>query len=194
MSNFDRIFEFVVDSEGGFTDNPVDPGHWTGGQISVGACHGTKFGISAAAHLDLDIPEVTLDDAKAIYQREYWDRIGGDRLPPSIALLVFDSAINSGIGRAVRWLQDAASVAQDGVIGPRTLQAIDLLTARPGGSGELCAEFLAQRLTFMTSLVIWKSLGLGWARRLFRLQRASLGMTSHSIASVRPDTLSAITR
>ena len=62
-------------------------------------------------------------------------------MPPSIALLVFDSAINSGIGRAVRWLQDAASVAQDGVIGPRTLQAIDLLTARPGGSGELCAEF-----------------------------------------------------
>ena len=104
-----------------------------------------------------------------------WDRVDGDRLPDSIALLVFDAAVNNGTGRAVRWLQQAVLVAQDGVIGPRTLQAIDRFVARPGGSAELCAEFLARRLTFMTSLATWKSFGLGWARRLFRLQYASLG-------------------
>jgi hypothetical protein len=55
MSDFDRIFDFVVGSEGGFTDNPADPGNWTGGKIGAGECRGTKFGISAGAHPDLDI-------------------------------------------------------------------------------------------------------------------------------------------
>jgi lysozyme family protein len=176
MSGFDRIFDVVVGSEGGFTNNPADPGNWTSGQIGAGVCRGTKFGISAAAYSDLDIASLTLDEAKVLYRRDYWDRLGGDRLPAAIALLVFDAAINNGIGRAVRWLQQAASVAQDGVIGPRTLQAINRLVAQPGGSAELCAELLAQRLTFMVSLPIWKSFGLGWARRLFRLPYASLGV------------------
>jgi lysozyme family protein len=175
MSDFDWIFDFVVASEGGFTDNPADPGNWTSGRVGSGICRGTKFGISAAAHSDLNIENLTRDEAKVVYQREYWDRVDGDQLPASIALLVFDAAVNNGIGRAVRWLQQAASVAQDGVIGPKTLQAIDHLVARPGGSAELCAEFLARRLTFMTSLAAWKSFGLGWSRRLFRLQYKSLG-------------------
>jgi len=93
-------------------------------------------------------------------------------LPASIALLVFDAAINNGIGHAVRWLQQAASIAQDGVIGPETLQAIGSVVAKPDGGAGLCAELLAQRLTFMTSLPTWKSFGLGWARRLFRLPYA----------------------
>jgi lysozyme family protein len=169
MGNFDGIFDFVVGSEGGFTDNPADPGNWTGGRIGAGECRGTRFGISAGAHPDLDIANLTLDQAKSLYQSEYWDRIDGDRLPASIALLVFDAAINNGIGHAVRWLQQAASVAQDGVIGPTTLAAIGSIVARPDGSAELCAELLAQRLTFMTSLPTWKTFGPGWARRLFRL-------------------------
>ncbi len=169
MSNFDGIFDFVVGSEGGFTDNPADPGNWTGGRIGAGECRGTRFGISAGAHPDLDIANLTLDQAKSLYQSEYWDRIDGDRLPASIALLVFDAAINNGTGHAVRWLQQAASVAQDGVIGPATLEAIGSIVAKPDGSAELCAELLAQRLTFMTSLPTWKTFGLGWARRLFRL-------------------------
>ena len=165
MSNFDGIFDFVVGSEGGFTDNPADPGNWTGGRIGAGECRGTRFGISAGAHPDLDIANLTLDQAKSLYQSEYWDRIDGDRLPASIALLVFDAAINNGIGHAVRWLQQAALVAQDGMIGPATLEAIGSIVAKPDGSAELCAELLAQRLTFMT-------FGLGWARRLFRLPYA----------------------
>jgi lysozyme family protein len=174
MSDFDWIFDCVVGSEGGFTDNPADPGNWTGGRVGAGVCRGTKFGISAAAHSDLNIEDLTIDEAKTLYQRDYWARVNGDRMPASVALLVFDAAVNNGIARAVRWLQQAVSVAQDGVIGPGTLQAIDRFVARPGGSAELSAELLAQRLIFMASLGTWKSFGLGWARRLFRLQYASL--------------------
>jgi lysozyme family protein len=176
MNDFDQIFAFVVSSEGGFTSNPADPGNWTGRKIGAGKCRGTKFGISAGAHPELDIANLTLDEAKTIYRNEYWNRIGGDRLPAPIALLVFDAAVNNGIGRAVRWLQQAVSVAQDGMIGPRTLESVGRIVARQGGSATLSAELLAQRITFMTSLPTWRSFGLGWARRLFRLPYASLGV------------------
>jgi hypothetical protein len=79
MSDFDQIFDIVVRSEGGFTDNPADPGNWTGGRVGAGACRGTKFGISARAHPELDIAGLTLDQARSLYRREYWDRINGDR-------------------------------------------------------------------------------------------------------------------
>ena len=110
MSNFDRMFDIVVGHEGGFTANPADPGNWTGGTIGAGICRGTKFGISAAAYPDLDIANLSLDAAKALYQRDYWQRIAGDRLPSAVALLVFDAAVNNGIGRAARWLQQVARV------------------------------------------------------------------------------------
>ena len=169
MSNFDRLFDLVVSHEGCFTDNPADAGNWTGGRPGVGTCRGTMFGISAAAYPDMDIASSTRDQAKALYRRDYWDRIAGDQLPSALALLAFDAAINNGCDRAVRWLQQTAQVAQDGVIGPRTLDTIRLIGERPGGTTDLCVEFSAQRLIFMASLPTWKTFGLGWARRSCRL-------------------------
>jgi lysozyme family protein len=65
-------------------------------------------------------------------------------------------------------------VPQDGVIGPQTLNALDNIAARGGGISDICSEFLAQRLVFMTSLPTWKTFGLGWARRLCRLPYQAL--------------------
>jgi lysozyme family protein len=169
MSNFDCIFTIVVGHEGGFTANPADPGNWTGGVIGAGACRGTRYGISAASYPDLDIANLELEKAKTLYRRDYWEQIGGDRLPPALALLVFDAAVNNGVSRAARWLQQLVYVPQDGEIGPQTLDAIGRFGTGPGGVADLCAEFLAQRLLFMTSLTTWKTFGLGWARRLCRL-------------------------
>jgi lysozyme family protein len=169
MSNFDRMFEIVVGNEGDYTADPADPGNWTGGAVGVGTCRGTKLGISAAAYPEMDIVNLTLGTAKALYQRDYWQRICGDQLPPALALLVFDAAVNNGVGRAARWLQQIAHVQQDGVIGPKTLEAVCKLADGSGGLTGLCAEFLALRLLFMASLVTWRSFGLGWARRLCRL-------------------------
>ncbi len=163
------MFQIVVGHEGDFSNSPADPGNWTGGTVGAGTCRGTRFGISAAAYPDLDIANLSLASAKALYQRDYWQRIVGDRLPAALALLVFDAAINNGTNRAARWLQQVAQVPQDGAIGERTLSAIDRTAARPGGVVDLCSEFLAQRLIFMTSLPTWKTFGIGWARRLCRL-------------------------
>ncbi len=161
---FLRAFSIVVSAEGGLTTDPADPGNWTGGARGRGVCRGTQWGISAAAYPTLDIVRLTLTDAQALYRRDYWDRVCGDDLPAAAALLVFDAAVNNGVSRAVRWLQMAAGVTADGVLGAESLAAVH---AQPLQA--LLVEFQAQRMVFMAGLPTWRSFGLGWARRLCRL-------------------------
>ena len=170
---FQKAFQIVVGEEAGYTANPADPGNWTGGRCGGGRCAGTKFGISAAAYPALDIVSLTLEDAQAIYRRDYWEKIEAASLPPPLALLVFDAAVNNGVGRAVRWLQQAVGVEADGVIGSATLSAI---ASRDGSGADLLAEYQAQRMTFMAGLSTWRTFGLGWARRLCRLPFEALQM------------------
>ena len=172
MSPFEHAFAIVIGHEGGFSNERADPGNWTGGAVGAGRLAGTKYGISAAAYPALDIANLALADAQAIYKRDYWDRVQADALPPPLALLVFDAAVNNGLGHAARWLQMAAGVAVDGQLGPATLAAA---ASAPGAA--LCAEFQAQRLSFMASLPTWRAFGLGWARRLCALPYQSLTMT-----------------
>lgn len=171
--SFAQAFVIVVGEEGGFSNATSDPGNWTSGQCGSGRCQGTKFGISAAAYPALDIASLTVEDAKAIYRRDYWERVEADALPPPLALLVFDAAVNNGVVRAVRWLQQAAGATVDGVMGGGTLAAI---AARSGNGAALLAEFQAQRMTFMAALPTWRSFGLGWARRLCRLPFDAIAM------------------
>ena len=173
MAMFDQAFAIVVGEEGGYGANPADPGNWTSGRRGTGECRGTKFGISAAAYPMLDIAALTVEQARAIYKRDYWDKVSGDRLPAPLALLAFDAAVNNGIGRAARWLQSAAGVTADGVVGPATLAAVD---ARSGEGAALLGEMLAQRMAFMADLPTWRQFGLGWARRLCALPFHALQM------------------
>jgi lysozyme family protein len=122
---FEQIFAIVVGEEGGLTTNPADPGNWSGGAVGSGVCRGSKFGISAAAYPSVDIAALTVEEARAIYQRDYWQRVGADQVPAPLALLLFDAAVNNGVGRAVRWLQTAVGVTADGTFGPETLGRVD---------------------------------------------------------------------
>lgn len=175
MTVFDQAFAAVVGSEGGYTDAATDPGNWTGGACGKGVCRGTNWGISAASYPTLDIATLTEAQAKVIYQRDYWATLQGDALPPPLALLVFDAGVNNGVGRAARWLQTALGVTADGAIGPATMAAVQ---AKSGQGAALCAEFQAQRLTYMAALPTWRTFGLGWARRLCRLPFEAMQMTS----------------
>ena len=178
MAAFDQAFRIVIGEEGGLSVDAADPGNWTGGACGRGACLGTHFGISAAAYPGLAISTLTLDAARAIYRRDYWDAVQGDLLPPPLALLVFDAAVNNGVGRAVRWLQSAAGVMPDGVLGPHTLAAVG---AKGGQGAALLVEYQAQRLMFMAGLPTWRSFGLGWARRLCRLPYEAVAMVGIAI-------------
>ncbi len=177
MTAFDQAFSLVVGFEGGYCDEHADPGNWTGGAVGCGILRGTKFGISAAAYPALDIAALTAKDAAAIYRRDYWAVVGGDDLPPPLALLVFDAAVNNGVGRATRWLQQAVDATVDGRIGPETLACIRRAVAAQGVQA-IGSEFLARRLVFMAGLATWRTFGLGWARRLCALPFLSLTISA----------------
>ena len=149
IARFDAAFKALIDHEGGYVNHPKDPG----GE--------TQFGITKRSYPHLNIRDLTLDDARAIYRRDFWGRLQCDALPLAARFQVFDAAVNSGPGNAARWLQAAAGVAQDGLIGPATRQAIDAM--HPAA---LVARFNAARLLFMTSLSTWPTFSRGWARRI----------------------------
>jgi lysozyme family protein len=179
MTAFERAFAVVVGHEGGFCTERADPGNWTGGAVGCGALRGTKFGISAAAYPAEDIANLTPEAAAAIYRRDYWDRVLGDRLSPPLALLVFDAAVNNGVMRAAGWLQGTVGATVDGRLGPETLAAVDA-AMRARSSAAVCAEFNAQRLVFMAGLPTWRVFGLGWARRLSLLPYQSIAMSAEA--------------
>lgn len=147
--NFDRAFELLVGNEGGYVNDPLDPG----GE--------TKYGIAKRWHPTLDIRNLTLEQAKEIYRSEFWDVLGG--CPDRLKFQVFDFAVNSGIGTAIRKLQRAIGVADDGHWGPVSAMRCAELPELAVG-----ALFLAERLEFLTDLSGWGHDGRGWTKRVAR--------------------------
>lgn len=143
--DFHAAFEKLIGHEGGFQNNPKDRGNWTGGKVGVGVNKGTKYGISAAQYPTLDIANLTLEHAKAIYLQDFWGPAGCDAVPDGIRFDLFDTAVNSGYRRAAMLVQKAVGEVADGSIGPRTLQAIGTMIP-----SRLVARFNAQRMLFIT--------------------------------------------
>lgn len=152
MNAFEEAFRLVIGHEGGYSNDPKDPG----GE--------TKYGISKRSYPRVDIGALTLEGAHRIYRADFWDKIHGDDLDPGLALVAFDAAVNNGVGQAVRWLQRALGVKEDGVIGPVTLNA--LAKADPQ---KVLIELHASRIFMMAGLSTWKHFGRGWSRRLASL-------------------------
>ena len=158
---FEQAFRHVVGLEGGWSRDPADRGNWTSGIKGVGELRGTRFGISAAQYPDLDIENLTLDEARAIYLRDYWSECRCEQLPDHLRVHVFDGAVNSGVRAASRWLQMAVGTKPDGYIGPRTIGA-----ARSSEPWGVIARLTAHRLMHMTNAESWGHYGRGWSRRL----------------------------
>lgn len=149
MSLYLDLVDRVLSHEGGYVNDPNDPG----GE--------TKWGISKRSYPHLNIKDLTRQDAIAIYQRDFWQRVQGDKLPVPFVFQALDAAVNHGIGNAVRWIQRAAGVADDGVIGPVTLAAV----ARQEPA-DLVLNFNAERLEFYAKLQTFDHFGRGWTRRV----------------------------
>lgn len=167
--DFALAFKLLIGHEGGYTDNPDDPGNWTGGKVNSGTCKGTNYGISAASYPSLDIAGLTLHDAMTIYERDYWRKAGCADLPARAAFIVFDAAVNNGVGRAVRWLQTVVGSPADGAYGPNTRRAVNAALGKDPSGDTIAGEFHASRLRFMVELDTWKTFGGGWSRRLAKI-------------------------
>lgn len=158
---FETVFNRVVGHEGGFQKHPGDRGNWTTGIVGRGLLKGTKWGISAATYPDLDIVNMSREEAKLIYFTDWWERMGMRYWPEALSYQMFDAAINHGMQAANRMLQRALSVDDDGIIGPRTLEAL-----QKAHQDDLLKLFLAERLEFFTNLGTFADFGKGWARRI----------------------------
>jgi lysozyme family protein len=140
LAAFDLAFSETLGFEGGYSNDPDDGGNWTGGKVGMGELKGTMYGISAAQYPDLDIPNLTREQAKAIYYRDYWQPLKLDSFvnpqgePASmrgerIAREIFDTAVNMGVRAAAYIAQRAINflgeeVKEDGVMGAQTLEAL----------------------------------------------------------------------
>ena len=168
--SFLRALNFVLSDhiEGGFSDDPEDPGNWTGGAKDSGELRGTKYGISAKAYPQLDIRALRYDEVVGIYWRDYWVKIRGDDLPPRVAFAVFDCAVNQGVAAAAQMLQASVGADVDGIIGPATISAV-----RQREQTDVLVDFLARRAVRYASLSTFKRFGRGWMRRLFYAMESS---------------------
>ena len=153
---FDQAFEALIGHEGGYVNHPADPG---------GA---TRWGITKRDHPGEDIENLTVERAKQIYKTQYWGPCGCDALPDEVKYTVFDVGVNMGVKTAIRLLQRAVKEREDGVLGPRTLQAIQSMPA-----ARLLSRFGAEEIEFKTNLPTWPAFGKGWMRRVASKLRAA---------------------
>lgn len=157
--NFDEAFTELLKHEGGYSNNPADPGGETN--------HGVTKRVAQANGYTGAMIDLRVDQAKAIYAKLYWMPIHADTLPADLRYTVFDAAVNSGVTQAVKWLQRALNVHDDGVIGPITLAGAK---NQPGYI--TASKFNGQRLEFLTEVtgkggvLLWPSFGRGWAKRI----------------------------
>ena len=171
--NFDSALAAVLHHEGGYVNHPKDPGgmtnlgvtkrvweEWLGYQVDEQAMRGLTPAIVGP-----------------MYKAKYWDKIKGDELPAGVDYVVFDAAINSGPGRAAKWLQEVVGVTADGAIGPGTMKAV--LAEDPA---ELVSAYSFKRINFLQGLPTWPTFGKGWGRRVTEVASAAGTMTSSTQA------------
>ena len=145
---FDRAIERVLSHEGGYVHDPRDPG----GE--------TQWGISKRSYPHVDIKALTREAAKEIYRRDFWAPVAAG-VHDSVRYQLLDAAVNHGMGNAVRMLQRAVGVADDGHWGPLSAAAYERT-----GEADALKLFLAERLEFFTRLSTFDAFGRGWSRRV----------------------------
>ncbi|CAN5857075.1 glycosyl hydrolase 108 family protein [soil metagenome] len=144
---FDQAFDRLLGHEGGYVNDPKDPG----GE--------TNWGISKRSYPGVDIRNLTRDGAKAIYLRDFWQPLG--EAHPAIKFQVFDFAVNGGLPTGLRKLQAAIGVADDGHWGPMSAAALSRMDAN-----DVLLRFNAQRIRYYTALSLWPTYGKGWSNRV----------------------------
>ena len=167
--NFDSALEAVLHHEGGFVNHPADPG----GMTNLGV---TKKVWEEWVGHDVDeaaMRGLTPEIVGPMYKAKYWDKVKGDDLPSGVDYAVFDAAVNSGPGRAAKWLQSCVGVEPDGGIGPKTLAAVAAFD-----SADLVEDYAKRRLSFLMDLPHWDTFGKGWGRRVAAVQTVASTMTA----------------
>ena len=155
--NWDASFEMVLKHEGGYVNDPRDPG----GRTNLGVTQRAWEAWLVRTVTESDMRALTPEKVKPFYKAMYWDKIKGDQLPAGADYAAYDLAVNSGVGRAAKYLQEIAGVVADGAIGPKSIEAIKACNPK-----ELADALCDMRLAFLKRLPTFDTFGKGWSRRV----------------------------
>lgn len=163
--------DLMFGHEGGYVNNPKDPG----GATKYGITHRTLAahrGVASAT--PAQVKALSKEEATEIYRRSYWQQSGGDLLPVGIDYMAFDYGVNSGPAQAIKSLQRVIGISADGIVGGQTVAAVNAY------QGDLIVAYAAERLRFMKTLKTWSTFGRGWQKRVASVEAQATSMTRSS--------------
>ncbi|MBE7246617.1 MAG: glycoside hydrolase family 108 protein [Actinomycetospora chiangmaiensis] len=175
---FPSAIAYVLAHEGGYVNDPKDKG----GPTNLGITLATLSAWRGTEVSAIDVQSLGRPEATAIYRAKFWDRIRAALLPTGLDYAMFDFAVNSGAGRAARFLQTLLKARKlyageiDGGIGAKTLEALAKVT----DVARLIGDLSAMRLKYLRTLDGWGRFGKGWARRVAEVQAASVALANGS--------------
>lgn len=185
--NFSRALSRILAYEGGKVNDPQDPG----GKTNQGITQATyNAWLHRHGRDSFDVFSLPVSDRDAIYKSQYWDMICADELPAGVDLVLFDAAVNSGCGQAVKWLQATMQPTYagqlDGVMGTKTLDIVNQFSAQ-GGDVDLIEGVCSRRLAMLQRLKTWSRFGKGWHARIANVQKTALAWSETAPEPDVPD-------
>ena len=170
IENWDKSFNLVIKSEGGFSNDQRDSGnHLPDGREGSTMLGCTQYNwenyINKRVTQD-DMKKLLPSDVKPYYKRDYWDAVAGDLLPSGIDYAAFDFAINAGPLASRKFIQSALGVNDDGIFGPATLKAIQNADAK-----DVLGRFTGAKIKFYQNLSNFDVYGKGWLKRCADVQQ-----------------------
>jgi len=167
-SNFQECLDLVLKSEGGWVNNPADPG----GETNLGVTK--RVWEEYVGHAVKTMKNLTKDDVAPMYELKYWRPCYCEVLPRGLDFVVFSMGVNAGPGRSVKLLQQSIGCVPDGVIGPRTRELISA-----SNSANLIAKFSETRREYYRSLKTFPIFGRGWLSRVDNEEQEALQMAKN---------------
>ena len=168
-NNFDHSLQLVLKSEGGYVNNPKDPG----GETMMGVTKAAWSTWLKRPIADGEMAKLTVADITPFYKALYWDKSYCPQLPLGIDYMVFDASVNMGVGQSIRLLQKSLGCVADGVIGPNTMKLIN-----ESKVNDMIDKYSAQKEMFYRSLALFNTFGKGWLSRVAQVKQNAKGIAN----------------
>lgn len=169
LNNWQKSLDLILKSEGGYVDNPADPG----GRTNLGVTQKTWESWVGRPSNEKEMRGLTISDVAPLYKKKYWDAICGDDLPSGVDYIVFDFAVNAGTGRSAKTLQSVVGTVLDGSIGKVTIAEINNTPVQT-----IIDRFSVLKEEFYKGLSTFPTFGKGWLARVDRVQKEATSMVA----------------
>lgn len=166
----EQVLDWILKDEGGLTDHPSD----NEGITKYGVTKSDLTELWGRPAKDSDVKNLSLEEAKNIFRRLYWNPLKCSELPPAIAYMVMDAGLLHGVYRSSIWLQKAVGVRMDGQVGPKTIAAV-----KAADPAAVLESITASRMARAKSHPDYRDFGRGWINRITRVKTRATKLLTH---------------